>query len=179
MKTLFIIAVTLLANNLFGQTDAEIKIFHRLVVLDAEDNIMVVKVENANVWVTPGFYQTQDQTIQNGLKNLASSYGIEFSQANLNGVFLLQRDINGKRSTSLRNVYTVRHTSGTIEKPTGIDEVRWVSVDEATELITFPHISVMVQAIMDQPARVRGGTLRQFKEDDRWQVEIIEAFYSF
>lgn len=179
MKKLTFIIFTLFLNAAFGQNEAEIKIFHRLVILDVNDKIMVVKVENANVWVTPGFYQTKDETIQNGLKKLATSYGIEIEKPKLKGVFLLKREINQEHSTSLRNVYTAMSKSGMLKKPTGIDEIRWVSVDEATELITFPHINVMIKEVLDHPDLILGGTLRQFKENDSWRTEIVEEFYSF
>ncbi|RRQ50472.1 hypothetical protein DZC72_07970 [Maribacter algicola] len=176
-KTIFILFILFL-NSVFGQNEPEIKIFHRLVLINAENKIMVVKVENANVWVTQGFYQTQDETIQNGLNNLAKSYGIEIEEPKLRGVFLLKREINNEYSTSLRNVYVAKIESLMLKKPTGIDEIKWVSVDEATELITFPHISLMIKGVIDTPNRILGGTLRQFKENDIWKTEIIEEFYS-
>ena len=178
MKKIISIIFTLLLSSVFGQAEPEIKIFHRLVILDADNKIMVVKVANANVWVTPGFYQTQDETIQNGLNNLATSYGIEIEELKLKGVFLLKREVNEEYSTSLRNVYTARNKAGILKKPTGIDEIKWVSMDEAIELITFPHISLMVKGIMDNPNVVLGGTLRQFRENDSWKTEIIEELYS-
>ncbi len=179
MKRIFIIAFTLSLSALYGQTEPEIKIFHRLVILDADDQLMVVKVANADVWVTPGFYQTQDVTIQSGLNDLGASYGIEIGPPKLRGVFLLKREINEAYATSLRNVYSARIKSGAVRKPTGIEEIRWVSIEEAAELITFPHITAMVKGILDHPNGVLGGTLRQFKENDRWETEIIEDFYSF
>lgn len=178
MKKITFVIITLFLNAVFGQTEPEIKIFHRLVIVDADNKIMVVKVENANVWVTPVFYQTPDGTIQIGLKNLATSYGIDIEEPKLKGVFLLKREIDGAYSTSLRNVYTARNKAGIVKRPHGIDEIKWVPMDEATELITFPHISLMLKGIMDNPNVVLGGTLRQYKENDNWKTEIIEAFYS-
>ena len=81
---------------------------------------MVVKIENTAFWVTPGLYQNKENTIKNGLDNIAATYGIKTELPELKGVFLLKIDLNGVKSMSLRNVYTVKIKEGELKKPNGI-----------------------------------------------------------
>ena len=50
--------------------------------------------------------------------------------------------------------------------------------NKATDLITFPHITVMIEKIMTNSNEIWGGTLLQFKENDNWKVKILEEFYT-
>ena len=150
MKRLFIVALILLFSSVRAQNDEEVKIFHRLVILNSDNELMVVKIENAEVWVTPGFYQTPDLTIKKGLIDLALAYGIEIDEPKLKGVFILKRELDNAYSTSLRNIFVGHSKSDSQKIPNGIEEVKWVTTEEAMQLITFPHISVMIQQINEQ-----------------------------
>jgi hypothetical protein len=139
---------------------------------------MVVKIENSDFWVTPGFYQKNELSIKNGLDSIASLYGIEIEALKLNGLFLLQIDVNNEKSTSLRNVYTSKLKKRSFKMPKGISEIKWLSIDKVLKQISFPHISAIIEIIMTHPNEVWSGTLRQFKEKDIWKTSIIEEFYS-
>jgi len=152
-------------------------VFNRLLIFNAQNEMMVVKIENRDFWVTPGLYQTQDRTMKNGLDSIANTYGIQLKNIKLNGTFLLLRDINGKRSTSLRNVFTAELKSITKKIPTGIEKVEWLSPKEAFNKITFPHINEMIKQVTSDPKKVWGGTLLQYRENDQWKTRILEPFY--
>ncbi len=178
MNKLVVILFTLLLQSVSAQVENDVSIFHRLLIVNSNDELMVVKIANTDFWVTPGLYQTENMTIRKGLDSIAATYGVEIERPKLNGVFLLKRDLNGKRSTSLRNVYRVKTKSVTPKTPNGIEEIRWLSTEEAMELITFPHINAMVDKIMNSPNEIWCGTLLQFKENEVWRAKILEEFYS-
>jgi len=178
VKRIFFIVLVLLFQLGMAQDENDIKIFHRLVVVNSENKIMVVKIENTDVWVTPGFYQTSEITIKQGLNDLALSYGVEIKEYNLKGVFILNRNINNKKSSSLRNVFIAHSKNDSFKIPTGIGEVKWLPIEKLSEVITFPHISIMIEKIMNNPNETWGGTLLQYKENNEWKVQILEDFYT-
>lgn len=172
-----LVFLMLLANiNSFGQADKENSIFNRLLILNSENELLIVKIENADTWVTPGFYQTK-QTIKQGLDSIASTYGLKIKTQELKGVFLLKRDINGELSTSIRNIYTAKTKDKELKKPKGIEDAKWLPVDKAIKQITFPHINLQIEQIMNNPNKLWGGCLSQFKENGQWKTKILQDFY--
>ncbi|MDN3594311.1 hypothetical protein [Zunongwangia endophytica] len=178
MKKIVILIFFVLFQSVNAQVEKDIPIFHRLVILNAENELMVVKIENADFWVTPGMYQTKELSIKKGLDSIALKYGIKIENLKLNGVFILKRELKGEKSTSLRNVYTAKVKEENIKKPDGIEEIKWLSVDKAIETITFPHINEMIEKTMTKPNEVWGGTLLQYKENENWKMKILEEFYT-
>ena len=178
MKKVIVVILIILFQSVNAQVEKDISIFHRLLLLNSQNELMVVKIENTDFWVTPGLYQTKKQTLKTGLDSIAATYGIEIKQLKLNGTFLLKRELNGKTTTSLRNVYTAKIKNSNIKKPDGIEEIQWLPMKDALEKITFPHINLMIKQLMTAPDKVWGGTLLQYKENDTWKTKIIEEFYT-
>lgn len=139
--------------------------------------MMVVKIENRDFWVTPGLYQTDKQTMKRGLDSIASTYGIQLKDLKLKGSFLLIRDLNGAKSTSLRNVFSAKVKNIQLKAPEGIENIKWLSPQDDIKKITFPHINAMIRQITKNPDQVWGGTLLQYKENDQWKTTLLEAFY--
>ena len=162
----------------WSQTDKNIPVFNRLLILNAKNELMVVKIKGAGFWVTPGLYQNAEQSIKQGLDSLAETYGLKIQQPKLRGIFLLKRDIKETQSASIRNVFSAQVENGGIKKPEGIEEVFWLPLDKALEKITFPHINAMIEPIMSTPDAIWSGTLLQFKKEELWQVKILEEFYT-
>jgi len=172
------ISIILFISHLsIGQVDNDIPIFHRLLIYNADDQLMVVKIENADFWVTPGLYQNKHQTIRQGLDSITSSYGLTIDSLALKGHFILKRQINKEQSTSLRNVYVAKVKEVQHKTPQGIEKIEWLTHKEAIERITFPHIVAMFQQVHQYPDHIWGGSLLQYREDDQWQSRIIEPFY--
>ena len=171
-----VIFMLLASINSFGQVEKEISVFNRLLILNSKNELLVVKIENADMWVTPGFYQTK-QTIRQGLDSIASTYGLKIEMPELKGIFLLKRDINGELSTSTRNIYTAKTKDRELKKPKGIEDAKWLPVNKAVEQITFPHINAMIEQIMNNPKKVWGGYLSQFKDNGQWKTKIVQDFY--
>ena len=177
MKTVILVLSLLFSYPAFSQVKEDISIFHRLLIVNSENEVMVAKIENTDIWVTPGFYHNTKQAIKTSLDSIAATYSEEANSPQLKGVFTLKRDLDDKVSTSLRNVYLIRVNTLKKTLPSGIGEVKWLPLEEALQLITFPHISAMIEQIMNNPKQIWGGTLLQFKEDDNWSMKLIEEFY--
>ena len=172
--TLFFIIVSQFVQ---AQTENEVSIFHRLLIFNQNKELLVLKIENTNFWVTPGLYQNEEQTLKKGLDSVASTFGLVIKDLELKGTFLLKRDINGKKSSSLRNVFIAKTENAVVLKPKGIQEVQWLSTSEAMDKINFPHINAMIRQITNYPTKIWGGTLLQFKENNEWKTKILEDFY--
>ena len=178
MKKIIVVIFIILFYSANAQTENDIPIFHRLLILNSQNELMVVKIENVDFWVTPGLYQTKEHTIKEGIDSIASTYGIKINELKLKGTFILKRDLNGKHSTSLRNIYIVKVKDGVVQKPSGIEEINWLPVNKAMKKINFPHINAIIEQIMTKPDELWGGTLLQFKENEKWKTKVLEEFYT-
>lgn len=177
MNKMILILIFSFFQLISAQSENDISTFHRLLILNSNNELMVVKIQDANFWVTPGFYQNSNQTIKQGLDSIASTYGLKTESPQLKGIFLLQREVNGMESTSVRNIYIMKVKERQLKKPTGISEIKWLSPTKAIEIISFPHINAMIEQIVKYPNQVWGGTLLQYKQNDTWKAKVIEAFY--
>lgn len=177
IHVLTILSFLFIAQYSNGQADKDITIFHRLLIYNSNDELMVVKIENADFWVTPGMYQNKQQSIRRGLDSIALTYGITIDSLELKGLFVLKRAINSETSTSLRNVYVAKAKEISPKMPEGIGRIEWLSHKQAMEKITFPHITSMIDQIKQFPNKIWSATLLQYREEDIWKSKIIEDFY--
>ena len=75
MKNILILLFLVTCQSSFAQKHGKVSTFHRLIINNSENEIMMVKIKNKDVWVTPGFYQDSVQFIKEGLHEIASTYG--------------------------------------------------------------------------------------------------------
>lgn len=172
MKRIVLLFALLFTQTLFAQDTPTT--FHRLLVFNEQNELMIVKVKNSERWVTPGWYQDGTLSIKQGLDALAGTYGVTIETPSLRGVFTLQ-DSKGDLSTRL--VYSTKISGGVLKSPEIIDEIRWLPVPQAIEAITFPHISAQLAQITKHPDTVWGGFQRMQQEGGKQGVTIIEPFY--
>jgi hypothetical protein len=175
VKKFLLLIVLLFSQSLFAQESPKITTFSRLLIFNEKSELMVVKIKNSNQWVTPGWYQDDSKVIKDGLSGLADSYGIVIDAPVLCGVFTLKSDVD--KSISTRLYFTAKMSSGVLKKPDIIDEIRWLPINEASKIITFPHISMMTRQVVEKPNVVWGGSLLQYKEDGLFKAKLIENFY--
>lgn len=173
-----ILLFLLVSQTIVSQKINNISIFNRFLILNSSDEIMVVKIENTDFWVTPGVYLNDQQFIKQGLDDIATSYGIKVSKPQLKGVFILKKDLNKKLSTSLRNVFITKVIGGKISPPKGIEKIKWLPLKEALKQITFPHINTIINQIMVEKNKILGGTILQYKEGKRFKSRILEGLYT-
>lgn len=65
MKKIIVVILIFLFHSVNAQVEKAIAIFHRLLILNSQNELMVVNIENTDFWVTPGLYQTKKQHIIN------------------------------------------------------------------------------------------------------------------
>ncbi len=99
------------------------------IIYNAENELMLVKIKDTDVWVTPGFYQDSTQFIKEGLHDIASTYGLKISNPELSGVFSIRREVEGGKEMLLRNIYRCDYLSGVVHFPENqsfeIGEIKW------------------------------------------------------
>lgn len=172
---LSLVIVSSLTCNFAIASDNPTSTFHRLLVFNKDNKLLLVRFEGKDWWVTPGWYQNDSQSVTDGLHSLANDHGIKIDNIELRGLFSL---MDGEEKVlSTRLIYVAQHGGGNIIPPKGIGEVKWVELDKAIETITFPHIRDQIRHISQHPETVWGGTQKRYQEGDNFKSEIVEAFY--
>ena len=128
MKKLIILLCITFSSVIYAQVNQDISVFHRLVIYNADNNIMLVKIKDKDVWVTPGFYQDSIQFPREGLHDIAATYGMTISSPELKGTFSMRLEAGEMRDMRVRNIYTCNYLSGDIHFPENqsfeIDEIK-------------------------------------------------------
>ena len=181
MNKIVIFLLLIASQSSFAQGKSKVSIFHRLVVYNAKNEIMLVKIKGADVWVTPGFYQDTIQFSKQGLHDVAATYGMKISDPELQGVFSMRRETGGKKEMLIRNIYRCKYLEGEVHfpenQPFSISEIKWLPMNEA--LKTLSHISVrtLLTQTHHNPTIVSGGSIVVYREGKEWKVKIAEEFY--
>lgn len=175
MNRILLLITLLFAFPLFAQENEKISEFHRLLIFNTNNQLMVAKIKNTDFWVTPGLYsQSKDFTNEN-LHKLASEYGLTVTQPNLRGVFLLKNQKTNAKSN--RYFFNVKVNGGELKAPDNIEAIKWLPINEAMKVITFPHINMLIKQIMEYPEAVWGGTVLRYKEGDKLKSKMTKDFY--
>ena len=154
--------------------------FYRLLTFNDKNELMVVKIKGTDFWVTPGLYSDEKKSINKKsinkqLQALSADYGLITSQPELHGKFILKAKNNNKSYN--RYFYRVNVKSGKVKMPKIIGQIKWLPIDEAIQIITFPHIKQLIQQITDYPETVWGGTILRYKEEGQLKAKMLEKFY--
>ena len=173
MRFVLLALFTLFSSLVFAKDD--ISTFHRLLILNEKNELLMAKIEDKDFWVTPGWYQDKELTVPHGSNKLASDFGLTVSSPKLKGVFTLKNQEG--EIFSIRNFYVVKVESGKLQTPKMIDKVEWMAIDDALEKLTFPHIRILSQQIFDHPNQVWGGSIRRFKSGDEYKAKLEGGFY--
>ncbi len=181
MKNLIILLLLLISQPSLAQGNSNTSIFHRLIVYNSDNEIMLVKVKNSEMWLTPGFYQDSIQFIKEGLHGIASTYGMKISNPELKGIFSMRREIGETREMLIRNIYHCKHLDGKVHfpenQPFEIDEIKWLPIEEALSIIPFESTRLFIKQTHDNPNVVWGGSISAIRENNKWSYKIMEEFY--
>lgn len=173
IKVILILAILMVCEHSHGS--AEHNDFHRLLIFNEKNQLLVVKIKNTDFWVTPGLYAANNDSINNRLHHLAAEYGMTLTQPQLRGQFILK---NKKTDESLiRYFYTAHINKYQPKIPGVIDLIKWLPVTEAMDLITFPHIKLLSKQVIDHPDSLWSGTVLRFKENSDYKAEMVKPFY--
>lgn len=177
MKKLLILLFLTLSQIIQAQNGKNVSVFHRLLIYNTDNEIMLVRFKDSNIWVTPGFYQDNKQYIQKGLHDIATTYGITVSNPELKGVFSMKSENGEHIEMRIRNIYRCNYLHGKIKVPKNLGEVKWLPIKEALKTITYKSINLFLKQTHNYPNVVWGGSIIALKKEIGWKYEIVEEFY--
>lgn len=172
MKKALPLLALVFAQSVSAQEAPKTQTFHRPLIFNEKNELMVVKIKNMDRWVTPGWYQDDHLTIKEGLDELFASYGIKTTSPTLRGVFTLKGS-----QISTRLVYSARTEGRETKMPGIIEEIRWLPTQKAIEVISFPHIRAQISQITKYPNTLWGGSQTMSQENGVFGSKVIEDFY--
>lgn len=175
MKTIRLFLMLLVPTLLAAQAASGPSTFHRLLIFNEKNELLVIKIKSVHRWVTPGWYQDDRQTVREGLDGLAASYGLRIAPPVLHGVFTLKGPEAHEMSTRL--IYTTSLKGGTFSLPDSVEEARWLPVPKALETLSFPHITTQIDQITKHPGTVWGGGQQITLENGVYGCKALEAPY--
>ena len=176
MKKLLFVLLIACVNKPVKAQESEVTTFHRMIILNKENKILVVKIKNKDIWVTPGLYQNSKQSVKQGIDSIASTYGIKVFDISLRGMYGLKTPSENYYST--RNIFVMKTNDTDLILPEIIGEVLWLAIDEVKKQITFPHINYFIEDVFKFPNELRFGTVERLESNGKLVSKISEAFYS-
>lgn len=177
MNKLMVLFFLIFAQSIFAQSNTNVSVFHRLLIYNSNNELMIVKFKDTDIWVTPGFYQDSLQFIKQGLQDVAADYGITVSTPSLKGTFTMRSERVNKTTLSIRNIYSCNYIKGTVIIPDFLGDVKWLPIEKALQTLTYPHINLFIKQTYDFPNVVWGGSINRLKDENGWSTQIMEAFY--
>lgn len=175
MRAFMVSIVMMFAGAASVEAAENVSIFNRILLFNDKQELMLVKIKDRDFWVTPGWYQDDSQNVRQGFKALLENHGLQLTSPELRGSFTLTTE--GKEGLSIRNFYVARLQGGHEKLPDGIAEIKWLPLEQALDLITFRHISILTQQIMSYPDVVWGGAIERFGDDFAREAKMTEDFY--
>ena len=174
-KKLLVLLIAVISISAKSQ-ESKVTTFHRMLVLNEEHKLLVVKIKNKEVWVTPGLYQNSKQSIKQGIDSIASTYEIKVFDMELRGMYGLKNPSQNYYST--RNMFVMKTDSEDMLLPEIIGEALWLDIDEAVEQINIPHINDFIKDVFLFPNHVRSGTIERYESNGKLIPKVTEKFYS-
>ncbi len=177
MKKLILFLLLIWSASLFAQESNNVSVFHRLLIYNQKQELLIAKFKDTDIWVTPGFYQDSLQFIKEGLQDVASTYGITVSTPELQGMFSMRSETSTKTVLSVRNIYSCNYVNGQLKVPSFLGEVKWIPMETALQTLTYPHINLFIKQTFDYPNTVWGGSIVRYQASGKWKTKVMEAFY--
>ncbi|MFK8061443.1 MAG: hypothetical protein AB8B78_15320 [Polaribacter sp.] len=175
MKNIILLFLALISLNLLSQKQ-KTTTFHRMLILNEERKMLVVKIKNKDFWVTPGLYQNSKQSIKKGMDSIAKTYGLDVVDVKLRGIYGLKKLLENYYST--RNIFVMKTNTVNTKLPKILDNAKWLSINKAVKLINIPHINFFIKDVFQFPEMLRFGTVSIVKIDGKNVSKIEEEFYS-
>ncbi|NVJ65524.1 MAG: hypothetical protein HWE16_03485 [Gammaproteobacteria bacterium] len=142
--------------------------------MDSEQNILLVKIKNTNFWVTPGFYESDPKLINKKMMDLASEYGLTISKPTLRGKLKLTRH----EVISDRYFYVSNKLEDQPKLPNSIESIKWLPLSDALNLLTFPHINILLKKIIEEPDYVWVASIKRYQEEGEYKAKLMDDFKS-
>ena len=181
IATLSLLAIIMLSgmNASAQDTGGDSYTIQRLIIYNTDGNVLLEKHENG--WMTPALRHSSRTTINEGLENLASEFGLTISPPKLAGNFMFISEY--KPTSSFRQHYTAKLVDGDLKRPEGKLDAGWFSPHDAIELMSLPDaklvgaVGEMTEQVLNYPEIIWGGTFTLWKENDVTVYKASEHFY--
>lgn len=120
--------------------------FFKLCVYNEKDEILLVKWEGE--WEVVGNRFNQDMSISEFLEFMSLTMGIETDNWELRAIFT--NHLPSPHPT-IMHYYSARYVSGEITPPEDCTNIGWFRKDEAMEVIPYPIMKEILNAIHENP----------------------------
>lgn len=179
IATIFLLSIVTM--SVFAQeTGNDTYTIQRLLVFNEKGKVLLEKHENG--WMTPALRHNTIVSTNEGLKQLATSFGLEISTIQLAGNFMFLPEY--KPQASYRQHYTSKKVSGELKIPEGKLDAQWFTPKKAIEYMSLPDtklifaIKDMTKQILENPETLWGGTFKLWKVENKTQYKLSEEFYA-
>ncbi len=151
----------------------------RLIIYNSKGEILLEKHQNG--WMTPALRHNSKVSINEGLNNLASQFGLKITTPQLAGIFMFISEY--KLQSSFRQHFTSYVTEGALKLPNGRLDVQWFPPHKVIEMMSLPDAKLifavrdMIKQMLEYPKIVWGGVFLLWKEHEKVQYKVTENFY--
>ena len=171
-KSVLLACVFVLANTgVFSQNKSDNYSFFKLFVTDDKNRILLVKWEGD--WEIAGERYNQNLSISTFLDKMGTDMGIKLRDKKLRGLFTFHYP--NRPNPTLMHYYQATCVSGMLKTPPDCAEIKWFSVKDALQVIPYPAMKMIVEAMSGKPKAVFGGAFKP--SGDQRQVEVLEKIY--
>jgi len=177
MRTIIFLAILSINFQSFSQSvhDDPIHNFtvQRLIVLNDKGEMLLSL--DQHVWVPLSFVYERSQYVKESLDSLANAYGVTIKDIELRGQFSYKYDYHPH--STMRNFYVAKYAGGNAKVPEGLDEVKWVKVEDAIDLINVIAIREISQQIIEDPNVIWGGSFLVSRVGKDHPTRMVGTFY--
>jgi hypothetical protein len=179
MKTRFLILICFFTSfHSFAQKkdkNTDNYSYIKLYITNTDSKILLLKW--GNTWEVPGARYSAPYSIAKFVDTLAAEDGIKIKDVRLSGMFTIEYE--GQKKLAVMQYYSAQYSSGSLRVPAGCSDIKWFSVEEALEILTFDDMKMIIKKINEDPKAVWGGAI--FKRTDRTTnqpvISVKEPFY--
>jgi hypothetical protein len=155
----------------FSQNEPDNYSFFKAFVTNDKKQILLVKWEGE--WEIAGERYNQNFSISAFLDKMGSDMGIKLANKKLRGLFTFHYP--NRPNPTLMHYYQATYASGTLRTPPDCSEIKWFSLKDALQVIPYPAMKMIAEAITGKPEAVFGGAFKP--SSDQRQVEVLEKMY--
>ena len=150
------------------------KAFYRLNIVNQNNELMVVKIANRDLWVTPGLYSGVNDFEIAKLKALAAEYGLTISPPALRGKFQVKP--SPEQSFGTRYFYRAMALNEVQKQPEYVELVRWLPLEAALKQINLPHIVYLTRQTELFPEQRWQASIARFQENGQHKIKVTRDF---
>jgi len=181
MKNIFLFSfIILFAVKSFAQeTGNDSYTIQRILIFNRQGEVLLEK--NDFGWMTPALRHNSQETINDGLMNLASEFGLQISSPEISGIFMFMSDY--KSISQFRQHFSSNIIDGQLKVPETKKDAQWFSISKAIEMMSLPDtkaplvIRDMTKQLLYYPEIIWGGTFLLSKKDEVITYKVTESFY--